>query len=245
VGVSTGVERADRYWSRDFACAPHELRLTGTHVQEHAGILLGATGIWILAVGAFPRVSMPPAAMPILGSGARQWLKALVSNPAALAAELAPLTVEKIVGPAFIGYGYASTLKLESAGLARRLTTADSNAITGLRGECSLEEWEHGGSKHADAPTFGAFDAQGTLCALASYSVWPEQIAHISIVTAATRRGRGFATSAVACAARHALEAGLLPQYRTLAANVPSLGVAQRLGFVEYGFSIYVRLATG
>lgn len=36
----------------------------------------------------------------------------------------------------------------------------------------------------------------------------------------------------------------LLPQYRTLRANSPSMKIAQRLGFDEYGFSVYVRLST-
>ena len=43
-------------------------------------------------------------------------------------------------------------------------------------------------------------------------------------------------------AAQHALSAGLVPQYRTLKANAPSMKIAQRIGFSEYGFSVYVRL---
>jgi hypothetical protein len=46
----------------------------------------------------------------------------------------------------------------------------------------------------------------------------------------------------VAHAAEHALGAGLVPQYRTLQSNTPAMAVAKRLGFVEYGFSVYVRL---
>jgi hypothetical protein len=44
-------------------------------------------------------------------------------------------------------------------------------------------------------------------------------------------------------AARHALSASLIPQYRTLLANEPSMRIAARLGFEAYGFSVYVRLA--
>ena len=48
--------------------------------------------------------------------------------------------------------------------------------------------------------------------------------------------------AAVARAARHAVAAGHMPQYRTLRANLPSMRIAERLGFQAYGFSSYVRL---
>lgn len=35
---------------------------------------------------------------------------------------------------------------------------------------------------------------------------------------------------------------GLIAQYRTLASNAPSIGIARRLGFVGYAASLAVRL---
>jgi hypothetical protein len=43
-------------------------------------------------------------------------------------------------------------------------------------------------------------------------------------------------------AARTALKAALVPQYRALASNAPSLRIADRLGFVPYAASFAVRL---
>jgi RimJ/RimL family protein N-acetyltransferase len=80
------------------------------------------------------------------------------------------------------------------------------------------------------------------LLALAGYEVWNDTIAHIAVVTHPLHRGRSLGGAAVALAARHALQARLVPQYRTLRANAPSLGIASRLRFREYGFSVYVRL---
>jgi len=77
---------------------------------------------------------------------------------------------------------------------------------------------------------------------MAGYKVWGREIAHISIVCAPRHRGDGLASAAVACAAQHALSAGLVPQYRTLASNGPSMAVAGKIGFEAYGFSVSVRL---
>jgi len=233
---------ADRWWARDFACGPDDLRPATTHVQEHAGTMLGNPGIWILVVGAAPLVSLPPGMMAALARRARRWSRSLVAEPAALAAELEGLDLERIVGPAFIGYGTDSTLKLDLAARGRALTSGDAGAVAELRAACSDEAWAHGGSDPRIVPTFGCFDEAGQLCALAGYKTWGGTIAHISIVSAPSRRGRGFASAAVACAARHALGAGLLPQYRTLMSNEPSMAVARKLGFASYGFSVFVRL---
>lgn len=204
--------------------------------------MVGATGIWILVVGPAPLVSLPRAALEALASRARTWSSALVADASALAAELRPLEVERIVGPAFIGYGTAETLDLTLAPGARALTSADDAAVAGLRAACGDEAWDHGGSDPRAVPTFGCFDDRGALLTLAGYKTWGGEIAHIAIVSAPDHRGRGYASTAVACAARHALDAGLLPQYRTLAANEPSMAVAPKLGFARYGFSVFVRL---
>jgi len=239
------LEVADRWWARDFACHARELRPAATRVQEHAGALVGSTGIWILAVGPWPLVSLPRAALDALAIRARRWSNALVQDHAALSAEIQPLGIERIVGPAYIGYGTSTTLDLSLGAGARSLTRADDAGVARLRAACSHEEWEHGGSDPHAVPTFGCVDAGGEVLAMAGYKVWGDTIAHISIVSAPRGRGRGFASSAVACAARHAFSAGLVPQYRTLAHNGPSMGVARRLGFQPYGFSVAVRLQGG
>lgn len=236
------LEVADRWWARDFACQADDLRPAATHVQEHAGALVGASGIWILVVGPSPLVSLPRAAMDLLASRASGWSNSLVADPSALAAELRQLEVEKIVGPAFIGYGTAKSLKLPLAAEGREVTPADDAAVAKLRGACSEEEWDHGGSDHHAVPAFGYYSDRGDVLALAGYKTWGQEIAHLSIVSAPRHRSRGFASAAVACAAQHALAAGLVPQYRTLVANGPAMGIARRLGFEGYGFSVFVRL---
>jgi GNAT superfamily N-acetyltransferase len=150
---------------------------------------------------------------------------------------------QRIVGPAYIGYGSPERLDLRDADRAVKLGSPDHKAIVRLMEACTTEEWEHGGSS-ADAidRLFGGYSSSGELAALAGYELWGDKIAHIAIVTHPTHRGLGLGRAAVALAARQALDAGLVPQYRTLDANTASMNIATRLGFAEYGHSVYIRL---
>jgi GNAT superfamily N-acetyltransferase len=210
-------------------------------VQEHAGALIGNSGIWILALGGSLNISLPPGAAA-LTQHARTWSIELIYDANALGNALSTLRVTKVIGPALIGYGTAETLNLSDARDARELTAADTPAVERLRSAGSTEEWQHGGSRLESVARFGVTDESGELAAVASYEVWGT-LAHIAVLSDPRVRGRGFGRAAVARAALHATDAGLIPQYRTLFANFSAMGIARRLGFEEYGFSVYVRLA--
>ncbi len=241
------IEIADHWWARGFDSRPSDLRPTSTHVQEHAGSQLGKTGIWILAVGPSPLVSLPANAMDRLAERASTWTRSTISEVTTLARELRVLErdgirVGKIVGPAFIGYGTYQSLTKLSSSRVRSVTASDSSSVDSLRSKCNDEEWDHGGSDLNAVPCFGYFDEHGNLLTLAGYETWGAAIAHISIVSAKDSRGQGYASAAVSHAAQHALNVGLLPQYRTLMTNKSSMTIAKKLGFEPYGFSVYVRL---
>lgn len=241
--MTSTTASADDWWARDFACSTSELRPERTRVQEHAGALLGNPGIWILVAGGAPLISLPSDQEEGMSHLAQTWSAANVADPAALqrlVAAACTRPVEKIIGPAFIGYGSAESLDLRDARFARPVTSRET--IAGLQAACGLEEWEHGGSEAHPERTFGVVDEASELLALSGYEIWNDSIAHLSIVTHPRARGRSWGRAAVALAAQHALRAGLVPQYRTLAENTASLLIARRLGFVEYGFSVYVRL---
>jgi len=235
-------DAADAWWSQDFSVDPSALRPATTVVQEHTGRLSGSTGIWILVTGEFPVISMPAKVFCVLRDTARGWSSSMVGDRAAIADAILPFTSTRVVGPAFIGYGTGGMLNLSAAERARPVSDSDALAVDALRAECKSEEWEHGGGQAGDARRFGAADEDGRLCSLASYVVW-DRLAHVSVITRPSARGRGFGKAAVALAAKHAIEAGLVPQYRTLASNDPSMRLGQRIGFQAYGFSVSVRLA--
>lgn len=242
-GTMGEFEIADEWWAQDFGCSPSELRPPQTRVQAHTARLQGTPGIWMLVAGGAPVVSMPPDVFESLGERAAAWTSATIANEAQLLQQLsglAPGRVGKIIGPAFIGYGEAASLDLCDASRAA-LLPFDPSTVAALKAACG-EAWNDGGSEGGGQPIFGCLDEAGQLATLAGYKIWNEAIAHISIIAHPDHRGRGLARAAVARAAAHALSAGLLPQYRTLRANQPSIAVAKRLGFAEYGFSVYVRM---
>ncbi len=235
--------RADAFWAQEFGLDPSRLRPARTLVQVHRGGLSGNPGISILVCGGAPLVSMPPRVFDLLRDSASLWSLDDVADPGLLSRLLLPIgqdLVTAILGPAFIGYAPAALPPDHQC--TGQLDTSQADLVAELRSACSPTDWEHGGP-HADTlAQFGSFDSSGELAALASYNLWGNVLAHIAVVTHPKFRGRGHGRSAVAHAARHSLVAGLMPQYRTLRANLPSLRIAQRLGFHEYGFSTYVRL---
>lgn len=143
-----------------------------------------------------------------------------------------------VIGPAFIGYADSVAAAPQTA---RLLTADDTTAVAALQAACRKDEWEHGGSDIGRHPTFGVF-VDGQLAALAGYEIWGGTIAHISVITHPAHRGRGFGAAAVAQLTAHSLAAGLLPQYRTLDANQPSMRIAERLGFKRYATSLAIRM---
>ena len=67
------------------------------------------------------------------------------------------------------------------------------------------------------------------------------RVAHIGVITHPGHRGKGHGKAVVAEVSRDALANGLTLQYRTLAANAPSVAIARALGFQHYADTIAVR----
>jgi hypothetical protein len=193
---------ADAWWCRDFGFTPDELRPAATHVQVHAGDLAGKPGIWILLVGDFPLVSLPPAYVDLLGTRAKNWSRSTVMDEVTLKHELHGVRVNSIIGPAFIGYATDTSFTPPADTVARPLTSMDAQSVQTLRASCTPQEWEHGGGAFGDVPTFGSFTDNGELAALAGYKVWGDTIAHIAVACSPILRGRGFGQAAVAAATR-------------------------------------------
>ncbi|MFB8352242.1 GNAT family N-acetyltransferase [Streptomyces niveus] len=79
----------------------------------------------------------------------------------------------------------------------------------------------------------------GEVVAAAGYVTWPRSVAHVCVLVAPHRRGRRLAGIVASAAVSHALDAGLLPQWR--ARPYPSRRVAAALGFRELGAQLSVR----
>ncbi|MBZ4322873.1 GNAT family N-acetyltransferase [Streptomyces huiliensis] len=101
----------------------------------------------------------------------------------------------------------------------------------------------------ADAEESGLADITSPACVLrdgddviaaAGFRAWPRSVAHLSVLVAPDRRGRGLARTVASAAVAHALDAGWLPQWR--ARTRPSQRVARALEFRELGVQLSIRL---
>jgi len=146
-----------------------------------------------------------------------------IRGPAALAyldpADFRPQQGEAITGP----------LDLDHPGLRQFLMAA---------GPDDLEE---SGMGEITSPTF-AVREHGQVVAAAGYRDWPCGTAHLSVLAAASARGRGLARAAASAAVAHAIGEGRLPQWR--ARPQASRRIARVLGFRELGSQVSIRLAS-
>ncbi|HEX6288309.1 MAG TPA: GNAT family N-acetyltransferase [Herpetosiphonaceae bacterium] len=234
------IAAVDDYWASFFGCAPTIFATSATTVVPHVG-LGDYRGLWLFRRRATLIVSVPPGRLEhdraLFGTAPTTLFDDL---PAIRACIEAP--IERVLGPAFVGYADAMTFRPVSRPEARLLTTSDWAAFEFLRQSCPALDWEHGGTKLGAQPVAGCF-AGALLASVAGYERWGERIAHIAVVTHPGYRGHGYGRAVVSALSRVALEQGLIPQYRTLMSNSPSLAVGAALGFLPYAESIAVRLA--
>jgi predicted GNAT family acetyltransferase len=153
-----------------------------------------------------------------------------------------PLPVDLVVGPAFVGYTDDRAFRPANEKDTRLMMPRDITALEDLKQACSALEWEHGGSQLGEQPVVGAF-ARDCLVAAAGYKIWGSAIAHISVVTHPQYRDQGYGKAVVSRLTAEALSRGLVPQYQTLEANIPSMAIGQGLGFERYATTTAVRLA--
>ena len=237
---SSVLKLVDSYWAEFFGCAPDALRTDTPQIVAHAG-LADYVRCYLMGFGGAPIVSLPVDELESSRAAIEQWHAGVVRLPALVEAIFGQRVAAR-VGPAYVGYTDLKHFRPAFLSGTRGLTTQDEKAINALRDACTVEEWEHGGSEFRPTEMAGVFKGH-ELAALASYQIWGQQIAHISIVTHPDFRRRGYATAAVGSLTQTVLERTLVPQYRTLEGNVPSMAVARRLGFVHYATSLAIRFA--
>lgn len=230
----------DAYWAEFLGCGAHRLRPPEPLVVPHTAALAGYTSAYLQRFGdAAPVATLPPAlaaeTAPRVAAALRDGLIA-----DGRWAEIFGDRFRFLIGPATVRYADSTTLRPIDDDRVRLLTNTDLPSVESLRRAVDPTEWEHGGSG-TDDRLAGAF-VDGELAALAGYEVWGGAIAHLAIVTHPAYRRRGLAAPAVSLLAREALDRGLVPQYRALESNTPSIAISDRLGFLPYARSLAIRL---
>jgi RimJ/RimL family protein N-acetyltransferase len=164
-----------------------------------------------------------------------------ITDPEALGSML---PVAEFLGPAALAYLSPEQFRPADDGdgavAVEQLPTGHADLLE-LREAAGEADWDEAGLDDITSTAFVVRDALGGKpVAAAGYRLWPSRTAHISVLTEPAYRGNGLARATGAAAARHALDAGLLPQWR---ARVPaSRRVAAALGFRELGRQLSGRL---
>ncbi|MFJ9738334.1 GNAT family N-acetyltransferase [Streptomyces sp. NPDC101166] len=148
----------------------------------------------------------------------------------------ARLPVADVLGPAVLAYLPTDRFRPVAAQVAA--LPAGHDDIRALIAAAGPEDTEESGLADVDSPVFVLRDGADVVAA-AGYTSWPESTAHVCVLTAPGRRGRGLARRTASAAVGHAFDAGLLPQWR--ARSKASRRVAGALGFREMGAQLSVR----
>jgi GNAT superfamily N-acetyltransferase len=165
-----------------------------------------------------------------------------VFDPAVLR-QVFEAAVDRVVGPAWLGYADHSDFRLSPPLGTRRLGGHDLPALRELAAACGPTAWAHSGIDPARPPVYGCY-AGRTLAAAGMLEPWGERLLHVGIVTHPANRGRGYGTATVSAMTADGLAEGRVVQYRTLQANLPSVAIASKLGFQRFAHTLAVRLAS-
>lgn len=112
-------------------------------------------------------------------------------------------------------------------------------AVGALLEAAGSEDAGESGIAGITSPAFVLRDGDRVVAA-SGYTVWPSGVAHLGVLTDPGHRTRSLARRVASAASAHALENGLLPQWR--ARVEPSRRVAAALGYREFGLQLSVRL---
>jgi GNAT superfamily N-acetyltransferase len=228
------------FWAAHLGCGRAQLAQPGTAVVRNGPKLAGYRGATV--------VFRPPACVVAVP---HDWYELaagrLGRRPAAsvfditLLREVFGSAVDQVIGPAWLGYADTGDFTPAPTMGTRLLTDQDLPALRRLADACGPTAWEHSGIRPGSSPVFGCH-AGGTLAAAGMLEPWGDRLLHVGIVTHPAHRGRGYGKAVVSAMTAHGLAAGGVVQYRTLEANLASVGIARALGFQRFAQTLAVRL---
>jgi len=151
----------------------------------------------------------------------------------------ARLPVLELLGPATLAYLAAGEFRRQPGQEMVEVIPARSFALRQFLAAIDPMDVEESGLAEITSPAF-TVRAQRGIAAAAGYHDWPAQVAHLSVLTAAPARERGYARLTASAAITHALLRGKLPQWRAQA--LASRRVARSLGFRELGAQVSIHV---
>lgn len=225
----------DRYWAEVFGCPVDELWPATPMVSAHSG-LGDYPGIYALALDEAVRISAPAPMVAELDAMLPAWPGDLL-DPRTWRAVLGD-RVSVVHGPSAHHY-----LNVTDGHVGSEVREVSAAQLEPLRSACPAADWGEGGFGEPDGRCFARWK-DGHLVAAGNLTVWRGRPSDVGLVTHPDHRGRGYAEEVARHVATVAVQTAGVARYRALTTNVPSLGIARRLGFGEYGRNIAVRLTS-
>ena len=238
--TTASLEAVVAFWAAHLGCGDAQLAQPRTSVVRNGPDLADYRGATV--------VSRPPACVLAVPD---DWYELVASSvghrpPAevfdvSLLRQVFGAAVDKVIGPAWVGYADASDFRPAPTMGPRLLADQDLPALRLLADACGPTDWEHSGIDPARPPLFGCY-ADAALAAAGMLRPWGDRLLHLGIVTHPGYRGRGYGKAVVSAMTAHGLAAGAVVQYRSLQANRASLEIARALGFQPFAHTLAVRL---
>lgn len=234
---ASSLWKVNAHWARQFTCLMDAL------VEPHISVLPQALADWYGAFfwrrGETCVIRIPNSLLDYVRDAVHHECVDTVFSPR-YAQTLFGDMVGEVIGPAWLGYADAGDFQPADLHHVRDLEAGDRGELNALAEE-NATEWQAGGIGTNDDPLVGAFEGD-ILVSVGSAAPSSASILNVGIVTRRQRRGRGYGTSVASRLTRCGLDRGAVMQYRTLESNKPSMAIAHRLGYREYGSTMAVRL---
>ncbi|MEQ1700816.1 MAG: GNAT family N-acetyltransferase [Ilumatobacteraceae bacterium] len=206
-------------------------KTTDTHRAAPAG------WVAIVRIGWQVVVAGPDWDLTRIDHNTRHFHPTQLVDPAHLAEFVCP---RHTLGPARLYYGAPTGASPSATTLGplpvddERVRAVLADATDEERAECGLEDTTSG--------VFVSLADDGSPAAAAAWTVWPQDVAHVCVLAAATHRGTGAAFAASHAALIAAVAVGLLPQWRAAEGNLASIALAERLGLEYVGEQLSIHL---
>ena len=229
------------FWAAHLGCSEIQLAQPSTSVVRNGPDLASYRGATVVLRPPACVLAVPADWYEPVASRMSQRPPAEVFDVSVLR-QLFGAAVDQVIGPAWLGYADASDLRPGPTLGTRLLTNQDLPELQRLAAACGPTAWEHSGIDPARPPIFGCF-ADDRLAAAGMLERWGDRLLHLGIVTHPGYRGRGYGRAVVSAMSTYGLATGGVLQYRTLQANLPSVGIAWAVGFQRFALTLAVRLA--
>lgn len=236
----SAVTHARALWT-ELTDVPVEFASPAGVVVSPGSLLCPPGWAGIVRIGNAAVVTAPDArSAEALGEAVRILSYEELTDPVRLGVALSGTApVLDVLGPAALCYLEGGRDAFVHARGTVERAAADGDALKALLATAGKDDADESGLDEISSPAFLLVDG-GDVVAAAGYLSWPRSVAHLCVLVAPHHRGRGLARIVASAAVSHALDAGLLPQWR--ARPYPSRRVAAALGFRELGAQLSVRM---